>query len=115
MSTPQTPPNCPGPDDCAPVRSSSHGWHFKKEIQLGHMITTASIIASVAIFVMKMEQRLAIAETQIAVQAAAQRDRDAKQDIEDVRLSQSIEKRLDKVENKLDTLIDRLATQSGRR
>ena len=37
-------------------------WHLKKEIQISHVLTTLAMIASVGIYVNKMDQRLLVLE-----------------------------------------------------
>lgn len=44
------------------------GWHFKKEVQLGHLITTFTIAISAVVYINKIEERVSIVESQIANQ-----------------------------------------------
>lgn len=67
-------------------------WHFKKEIQIAHIISTLLIVGAVFSYVSKIEQRLTIVETQLM----AQRDADAIQRAQ-----------LEKIDAKLDRLIER--------
>ena len=41
------------------------GWHFKKEVQLGHLITTFTIAISAVVYINKIEERVSIVESQI--------------------------------------------------
>jgi hypothetical protein len=43
-------------------------WHLKKEIQLGHLITTFTVAISAVIYITKIEQRVAVVETQMSAQ-----------------------------------------------
>lgn len=47
---------------------STKGWHFKKEVQLGHLITTFTIAISVVVYINKIEERVSIVESQMANQ-----------------------------------------------
>lgn len=44
------------------------GWHFKKEVQLGHLITTFTIAISAVVYINKIEERVSIVESQITNQ-----------------------------------------------
>ena len=44
------------------------GWHFKKEVQLGHLITTFTIAISAVVYINKIEERVSIVESQMANQ-----------------------------------------------
>ncbi len=44
------------------------GWHLKKEIQLGHLITTVTVAISAIVYVNKIEQRVAVVESQVNFQ-----------------------------------------------
>ena len=47
---------------------SDKNWHFKKEVQLGHLITTFTIAISAVVYINKIEERVSIVETQIVSQ-----------------------------------------------
>ena len=78
------------------------GWHLKKEIQLGHIITTLTVAVSVVVYVNKLEQRIAIIETQIA----SQRDRDERQDKQTDEAMRLLRAQLEKMDAKLDRIIE---------
>lgn len=67
-------------------------WHLKKEIQLGHLITTFTVAISAVVYINKIEQRVAVMEMQIA----AQRDSAA-----------ILRGQLERINDKLDRLIER--------
>lgn len=67
-------------------------WHLKKEIQLGHLLTTFTVAVSCVIYVNKVEQRVAVVEAQVEAQR------------EGVTLLRG---QLDKINDKLDRLIER--------
>jgi hypothetical protein len=71
---------------------SDKNWHFKKEVQLGHLITTFTIAISAVIYINKIEERVSIVETQIM----AQKENNS-----------LFRGQLEKINDKLDRLIER--------
>ena len=71
---------------------SDKNWHFKKEVQLGHLITTFTIAISAVVYINKIEERVSIVETQIVSQK------------ENNNLFRG---QLEKINDKLDRLIER--------
>ena len=53
------------------IERRAERWHLKKEIQLTHVISTFVLVGSVFVYVNKIEQRLAIVETQLLAQREA--------------------------------------------
>lgn len=76
-------------------------WHIKREFQLGHLITTLVMAASVIMYIGKMEQRLALVEQTVQ----QQRERDERQDNAIAEGLQAIERRLGKLDDKLDRVL----------
>ena len=74
------------------TRQEPEGWHLKKEIQLGHLITTITVAVSAVIYINKIEQRVAVVESQVIYQ----------KETADVLRNQ-----LEKINDKLDRLIER--------
>ena len=74
------------------VQVDDNRWHMKKEIQLGHLITTFTVAISCVVYIDKIEQRVAVMESQIL----AQRDS-----------ATLLRSQLDKINDKLDRLIER--------
>lgn len=74
------------------VQVDDNRWHMKKEIQLGHLITTFTVAISCVVYINKIEQRVAVMESQILAQ----------QDSATLLRSQ-----IDKINDKLDRLIER--------
>ena len=68
------------------------GWHLKKEIQLGHLITTITVAVSAVIYINKIEQRVAVVESQVIYQ----------KETADVLRNQ-----IEKINDKLDRLIEK--------
>lgn len=83
-------------DDAAP------GWHLRREIQLGHIITTLSIAASAVWYVAKVDQRISLLEAQFSVQ----HDRDERQDQATAEAMGLLRAQLDRIDAKLDRLIE---------
>lgn len=84
-------------------------WHLKREIQIGHIITTLTVAVSVVIYVGKIEQRLAVAESQIATQ----RERDERQDKVLADALVHLGAQLDRLDGKFDRLAERMAATSA--
>lgn len=79
------------------------GWHLKREIQIGHLITTLTVAAAATMYITKLEQRIAIMEAQVVEQRA----RDQRQDESVKDAIQLLRYQLERMDNKLDKLIDR--------
>jgi len=67
-------------------------WHLKKEIQLGHLITTFVVAISAVLYINKIEQRLTVVETQVLAQRES---------------SALLRQQLERMDAKLDRLIER--------
>ena len=67
-------------------------WHLKKEIQLGHLITTFAVAISAVLYINKIEQRLSVVETQVLAQRES---------------SALLRQQLERMDAKLDRLIER--------
>jgi hypothetical protein len=80
------------------------GWHLKREIQLGHIVTTLTVAFSVSWYVSKLEQRIAMVEQQIA----AQHERDERQDKASAEALVLIRQQLDRLDSKIDRVLDRV-------
>ena len=84
-------------------------WHLKREIQIGHIITTLTVAVSVVIYVGKIEQRLAVVESQIATQ----RERDERQDKVLAEAMARLGAQLERLDGKLDRLVERIAAATA--
>ncbi len=80
--------------DKATEPSSLQGWHLKKEIQLGHLITTVTVAISAIVYVNKIEQRVAVVESQVNFQKET---------------AGVLRAQLDRINDKLDRLIERVS------
>jgi len=67
-------------------------WHLKKEIQLGHLLTTFTVAMSAVVYINKIEQRVAVIESQMVSQRES---------------STILRQQLEKINDKLDRLIER--------
>ena len=81
----------------------AHGWHLKREIQVGHLITTLVVAVSALAYINKIEERVAVIESQIA----SQRERDAHQDAQMAEALTLIRTQLERMDEKLDRLTER--------
>lgn len=68
-------------------------WHLKKEIQLGHLITTATVAVAAIMYINKIDQRVTVVEVQVAAQRES---------------SVALRAQLEKINDKLDRLIERM-------
>ena len=84
-------------------------WHLKREIQIGHIITTLTVAVSVIVYVGKIEQRLAVAESRIATQ----RERDERQDKVLAEAMARLGAQLERLDGKLDRLVERIAAATA--
>lgn len=82
---------------------TSNGWHLKKEIQLGHIITTVTVAVSAVLYIQKIEQRVALIEQSVSMQ----RERDDRQDHAMGEATQLLRQQLERIESKLDRLVER--------
>lgn len=79
-----------------------HGWHLKKEIQLGHIITTVTVAISAVVYIQKIEQRVAVMESEVM----HQKERDAAQDKMSAESFSVVRAQLERIDAKLDRLIE---------
>lgn len=77
-------------------------WHIKREIQIGHLVTTLAVTFSVIWYAGKLEQRVALVEQTIV----AQHERDIAQDSAAATAYQQTQKQLERIDAKLDRLIE---------
>lgn len=80
---------------------SPERWHIKREFQLSHLITTVVMAVSVILYLGKMEQRIALIEQSVT----QQRERDERQDKAIAEGLQAIDRRLGKLDDKLDRVL----------
>lgn len=78
------------------------GWHLKKEIQVGHLISTIVIGLGAFTYVADIRKDVEI----LKVERAAQRDRDDRQDKATAEAFMLMRRQLDKMDLKLDRLME---------
>lgn len=71
------------------------GWHLRKEVNVGHFLMTMTLAGGLVVWGMQIDSRI----TRLEVLAEAQRD--AQQ-----RAIQVLEQRFDRIERKLDRLVE---------
>lgn len=86
-----------------PTQTEQTHWHLKKEIQLGHVISTIIFAASGLFYVTKMDQRIAVIESQMV----SQKDRDMMQDRQHSEALALIREQMKSMDGKLDRLVER--------
>lgn len=77
-------------------------WHLKREVNLSHLVATATIGIALITYVYKMDVRVA----RIEMLVAAQREVDQRQDRATDQIISGVTGRLDRIDNKLDRLIE---------
>ena len=82
------------------------GWHLKREVQLGHIITTCTVLFSVIWYAGKLEQRIALVEQSQMQVTLAQKERDDRQDRLASDALAMLRQQLDRLEQKLDRVIE---------
>ena len=82
------------------------GWHLKRELQLGHIITTCTVLFSVIWYAGKLEQRIALVEQSQMQVTLAQKERDDRQDKLASDALAMLRQQLDRLEQKLDRVIE---------
>lgn len=85
-----------------PTPIKTEPWHIKREIQIGHLITTMSVAFSVIWYAGKLEQRIALVEQSIVMQ----RERDTAQDNQASVAYEQMRRQLDRMDSKLDRIIE---------
>lgn len=77
-------------------------WHLKREVNISHIIATATLAIGLISWGMKMDQRM----TRLEALVAAQREVDTRQDRATDQVMGGVTGRLDRIDNKLDRLIE---------
>lgn len=85
-----------------PERRATYGWHLNREFSISHIATTIVMAVSLLKWGMAMDARVAAAELRLT----AQDTRDATQDKMIERFDGALSSRLDRIEAKLDRVIE---------
>jgi hypothetical protein len=84
-----------------PMKSQEH-WHLKKELNLAHIITTVTLLVTGILYLSGLDKRINTNSQEILhLKQARQEDQ------------RRVEKRLDSIDNKLDTLLNKGWRPSG--
>jgi len=86
----------------SPEETLPAGWHLKREIQLGHLITTITVALSALGYIGSIEKRVALLETAIV----AQHERDERQDKLTSEAVGLLRGQLQRMDDKLDRLLE---------
>ena len=89
-----------GPD--RRTQTDTH-WTLKKEVQISQVISIVVFALTGLLYITKMDQRIAIIEDKVL----AQKDRDDKQDARYSENMGHMNSQIDKIDSKLDRLIER--------
>ena len=79
-------------------------WHLKKELTIGHIVTTIVVVASALLWVGKTESRITVLETLIVA------EKDRRSEVEDRMISalrnmqRETNTRMDRLEQKIDRI-----------
>lgn len=84
-----------------PERRADYGWHLRKEINLGHMLTTVALLAGLAATWSQLNVRISLMEDRIARQAEV----DARQDVHSREAFARVDTRLTAIDEKLEKLV----------
>ena len=79
---------------------SDNRWHLDKRVQISHIIATLVVAASAIAYLRGLEQRLVILETD----ARHARERSVEQDAALRRITEALDRRLNRIEDKIDAL-----------
>lgn len=85
-----------------PERRGHSGWHLRKEINVGHMLTTAALLGGLAMTWSQLNVRIALIEKSIDQQATV----DKRQDETSREAFARVDARLSSMDGKLDKLVD---------
>lgn len=81
---------------------SDAGWHLRKEINVGHMLTTLALLGGLAITWSQLNVRIALIEKSIEQQSSV----DRRQDADSREAFARVDARLSSIDGKLDKLVD---------
>lgn len=81
---------------------STGRWHLKRDVQIGHIITTCTVLFSVIWYAGQLDKRIAMIEQTVS----SQRERDERQDKLAAEALSMLRQQLDRLEVKLDRVIE---------
>jgi hypothetical protein len=87
-------------------KQSTQHWTFKKEIQIGHVFTTLSVVFGILFYVNKIENRLSLVEQQQSSMTLMQHERDDRQDKTNTDMMNLLRSQLERMELKIDRIAE---------
>lgn len=85
-----------------PERRAEYGWHLRKELNVGHLLTTLALASGLVTWGLTMDKRLARLEDRQALQERT----DERQDAASKDAFARVDARLASIDGKLDKLVD---------
>lgn len=86
-----------------PFADVDAGWHVKKEIQIGHIITTITSVVVIVVYLGGIKQDVEV----LKAQSVMQRERDDRQDSNLGATIAQMRVQLEKMDSKLDRIIEK--------
>ncbi len=77
-------------------------WHLKKEVTIGHIFTTMSVVLGIIFYTSKIDNRISLAEQKVEQIQAYNKDAMARADIQFSKLELSLQRIEDKLDRKVD-------------
>ncbi len=96
------------PKDC-PVKLDSTGsderrkWHIDRTLNIGHILTTIAMLASLLVVLSRFDTRLSLIESNIEVQ----KDTNKRHEATDHELKQTVKEAFDRLDSKLDKILEK--------
>ncbi len=91
-----------GADYDGPERRGHAGWHLRKELNVGHMLTTLALLGGLTMTWSQLNVRIALLEKSIEQQS----NTDKRQDESSREAFARVDARLSSIDAKLDELVD---------
>lgn len=85
------------------------GWHLSKEISIGHLVMTSVLCIAIGMWGHQIDTRV----TRVEIRTADQRWTDSRQESTAQTLNNALASRLDRMETKLDRLIETAKAPGG--
>jgi hypothetical protein len=85
-----------------PNRRGAEGWHLRKELNVGHMLTTLALLGGLAVTWSQLNVRIALIEKSIEQQSTV----DKRQDETSREAFARVDARLSSMDSKLDKLVE---------
>ena len=96
------------------TKSDWHGWHLDKRVSIGHVVTTITVAASVMVFGLRLEGRVAVNETQIANNIVSIQQSRVMATAQYAEARQESQRHYEEVIRRLERISDQLGTKQDR-